>query len=155
MIGLLAALLVLAGLMFCLGFACRDRILWRWLPQASLLVCAPLIAVVSNAAWQEHTAVAQLASVIDPYTPISVLTWAPPVPGDGRRHWIVATPDPPVRVAAFYEDRAHREGWDLLERGAGMLVLKKQDACLSILINRQTGGRTGTSIVYALVPKCG
>jgi hypothetical protein len=154
MIGFLVALLVLAGLMFYLGFASRKRILWRWLPQVSLVVCAPLIAVVSFAAWQERTAVMQLAAFVVPYTPISVVTWAPPAPGDGSRHWIVTTPDPPTRVVAFYEDPAHRPGWDLLERGASMLVLKKEAACLSIMISRRSGARTGTSIVYALVPKC-
>jgi len=154
MIGLLVALLLLGGLTFYLGFASRERSLWRWLPQASLVVCVPLIAVVSYAAWQEHTGIAQLAYFIDPYAPVSVLTWAPPIPGDGSRHWIVTTPDPPTRVVAFYQDPAHRRGWDLLERGATMLVLKKEAACLSIMISRQSGGRAGTSIVYALVPKC-
>ncbi len=154
MIGFLVALIVLAGVMFRLGFASRERILWRWLPRASLAVCVPLIAVVSYAAWQERIAVAQLASFLDPYTPISVVTWAPPAAGDGNRHWIVTTPDPPMRVVAFYEGPAHRPGWDLLERGTGILVLKRQAACLSIIITRQSGVRAGTSIVYALVPKC-
>jgi hypothetical protein len=154
MIGLLVALVVLAGLMFCVGFASRERIRWRWLSQASFVMCAPLIAVVSYAAWQERTAVAQLGAVIDPYTPINAVTWAPPVPGEGSRHWIVTTPDSLTRVVAFYEDGTHRRGWDLLERSSSMLVLKKKAACLSIMINRRSGARTGTSIVYALVPKC-
>jgi hypothetical protein len=154
MIGLLVALVVLAGLMFSVGFASRERIRWRWLSQASLVVCAPLIAVVSYAAWQERIAVAQLTSFIDPYTPISAVTWAPPAPGEGSRHWIVTTPDPPTRVVAFYEHGAHLRGWGLLERGSGVLVLKKEAACLSIMMNRRSGARTGTSIVYALVPKC-
>ena len=154
MIGFLVALVLLAGVMFYLGFASRGRILWRWLPQASFVVCAPLIAVVSYAAWQERAAVAQLASVIKPYTPINVLTWEPPTPGDGSRHWIVTTPDPPARVVAFYEDPVHRRAWDLVEHGSGLLVLKKGAVCLSIMISRQSGARAGTSIVYALVPKC-
>jgi hypothetical protein len=154
MIGFLIALLVLAGLMFYLGFTSRKRIIWRWLPYAGLVVCAPLIAVVAHAAWQERVAVAQLSAFIEPYTPISVVSWAPPVPPDGSRHWIVMTPDPPARVAAFYEDAAHRPGWDLLEWSSSMLVMKKQAACLSIMLNRQPGVRAGTSIVYALAPRC-
>lgn len=154
MIGFLVGLLALAGLIFYLGFASGERTVWRWLSEAACVICGPLLAVVVYAAWQEHAAVAQLASFIDPYTSISVLTWAPSAPSGETRHWVATTPDPPARVASFYEDPVHRPGWDLLEHGTSLILLKRDQACLSIMINRQPGERGGSSVVYALVPKC-
>ena len=145
LIGLLLAFIALAATFFYFGFLHRDRG-YDSRAQAGFLVLAfMLIPFVAFVLVQQAGAIDRLrAQDIAPHpairSAIGITAGSGAVPV-----WVFSSKDATPAALDFYDDPATRPGWEIGERGATMLILRRDGARLSI---SASGGR----IIYMMMP---
>jgi hypothetical protein len=145
LIGLLLAFIALAATFFYFGFLHRDRG-YASRAQAGFLVLAfMLIPFVAFVLVQQAGATRRLQAY--DIVPLPAIEYAigitagqGPVPV-----WVFGGRVTDASALDFYDDPATRPGWEIGERGATMLILRRDGARLSI---SASGGR----IIYMMMP---
>ncbi len=146
LVGLLVAFIVFAAVSYHLGFRLPD-IGWTWKAQTAFLVTiVMLIPAVVFVLFQQTGAVKRLETHdVAPLPEIRHVVGI--TAGQGRAPvWVFAGDVSSGEALGFYDDPDTRPGWELTERGATMIVLRRGEARLSVSATR--AGR----IIYMLRP---
>lgn len=145
LIGLLLAFIALAALFFKLGFFDRDIGLTYRAQAGFLVLTVMLIPLISFVLVQQAGALSRLQSYDIVPLPnignvVGIAAGQGPVPV-----WVFGGKVTDASVLDFYDDPATRPGWEIGERGATMLILRRDGARLSI---SASSGR----IIYMMMP---
>jgi hypothetical protein len=142
---LLLALLAMAAVSCHYGFRRPPPVSAGRLQAAFLLTVCMLIPLVSYALALQSGAQARLARLgIEPHPAIRHVVGIAAGQGDWPI-WVFATRGGGDAALGFYDDPARHRDWEVLERGAKILVLGRGDARLSV---SSSGSGARETLIY-------